>query len=292
MADNTSQQQASLPQDVERVTQSALKSGALQSIDTRFEQITENNVSFLLRTLDSLKRKDDAAKRLKKAGDTRHNPFLPYEEALYVRDLGEHHVCLLNKFNVVEHHLLVVTREFEPQQNLINRKDFEALARVMQEIDGLAFYNGGKIAGASQPHKHLQLIPLPMAPFEELPFSDVVELDTDQPGQCEALEFLHAGIAFPDGLFNEPELAAERLTQAYNQLRETLGIEDDGQQAVMPYNLLITCKWMLMVPRSKEDFEGISFNSLAFVGALLVRNEKQAERLKAFGLMKALKSVC
>ncbi len=292
MADIPSPQQASLHQDVERVTQCALKSGALQSIDTRFEQISENNVSFLLRTLDNLKRKDDAAKRLKKAGDTHHNPFLPYEEALYVRDLGEHHVCLLNKFNVVEHHLLVVTRKFESQQNLINQRDFEALAKVMQEIDGLAFYNGGKIAGASQPHKHLQLIPLPMTPFEDLPFSDVIELDVDQPGQCEALEFRHAGITFPDGSFHDPELAAERLTQAYNQLRETLDIEDDGQQATTPYNLLITRKWMLMVPRSIEDFEGISFNSLAFVGALLVRNEEQAERLKEFGLMKALKSVC
>ena len=44
------------------------------------------------------------------------NPFLPYEEDLYVRHLEPNHVLLLNKFNVVENHLLVVTREFESRQ--------------------------------------------------------------------------------------------------------------------------------------------------------------------------------
>ena len=34
------------------------------------------------------------------------NPFLPYEEDLYVCDLSPTHVCLLNKFNVVDHHFL------------------------------------------------------------------------------------------------------------------------------------------------------------------------------------------
>jgi ATP adenylyltransferase/5',5'''-P-1,P-4-tetraphosphate phosphorylase II len=35
------------------------------------------------------------------------NPFLPYEEELHVRALPPHHELLLNKFNVVDHHLLV-----------------------------------------------------------------------------------------------------------------------------------------------------------------------------------------
>ena len=40
--------------------------------------------------------------------------------------------------------------------------DFDALARGLAAIDGLAFYNGGTVAGASQPHKHLQLVPVPL----------------------------------------------------------------------------------------------------------------------------------
>ena len=34
----------------------------------------------------------------------------------------------------------------------------------MAELNGLGFYNAGRAAGASQPHKHLQLVGLPLAP--------------------------------------------------------------------------------------------------------------------------------
>lgn len=282
-----------LLQDVERVTHTALESGALQSIDTRYEQISENGTPFLLRTLNNLQRKDEAASRLKKAGDTRHNPFKPYDKALYVRDLGQHHVCLLNKFNVVDKHLLVVTRELESQQDKVNKKDFNALAIVMQEVDGLAFYNGGKIAGASQPHKHLQLIPMPMEPFAELPFSEALDqLKPGHPNRSPELSFRHAGMQLPEGMFDDTEHAAEVLFTLYNQLREELEITDDGIQTTAPYNLLITRKWMLMVPRSEESFEGISFNALAFVGALLVRSDEDGEKLKGNGLMNTLVGVC
>jgi ATP adenylyltransferase len=55
---------------------------------------------------------------------------LPYEEELYVRHVLPNHVLLLNKFNVVEHHLLVVTREFEQQTDPINAEDFAATWEV------------------------------------------------------------------------------------------------------------------------------------------------------------------
>jgi ATP adenylyltransferase len=47
---------------------------------------------------------------------------------------------------------------------------------------------------------------------------------------------------------------------------------------------------MLLVPRSREFFEGISINSLGYAGALLVRNEEQLEVLKRCGPMTALKN--
>ena len=83
---------------------------------------------------------------------------------MFVADISPTHVCLLNKFNVIDHHLLVVTRAFEEQDAAINAADFAALWVCMAEVDGLAFYNGGKLAGASQRHKHLQIAPLPWGP--------------------------------------------------------------------------------------------------------------------------------
>ncbi len=48
---------------------------------------------------------------------------------------------------------------------------------------------------------------------------------------------------------------------------------------------------MLIVPRSQEEFQGISVNSLGFAGALLVRNQAQMQILKDQGPMNILKSV-
>lgn len=54
------------------------------------------------------------------------NPFLPYEEDLWVAHLSDTHTLLLNKFNVVPHHVLVVTRQFESQQDPLNSRDLAA----------------------------------------------------------------------------------------------------------------------------------------------------------------------
>lgn len=283
---------STLQQKLIRATEHALDTGALRSIDTQIEVIDENGIPFLLRTLANLQRKDNAAKRLKQAGETTYNPFLPYEQDLYVDELGEQHICLLNKFNVVDHHLLIVTRAFESQENLIKQNDFYALALCMQEIDGLAFFNSGTQAGASQPHKHLQLIPLPMTPFKPLPFSDALAtLPTNHAGYADALLFNHAGIQLPEGIFDHPKQAAKHLAGIYLELRETLGLQDDGVRSVDAYNLLITREWILMVPRIAESAGGASFNALAFCGAILVKTPEQATNLKQHGLMQALQTL-
>ncbi|SEG06425.1 ATP adenylyltransferase family protein [Marinobacterium lutimaris] len=271
---------------VQEVSASALASGALQSIATRTEIIDEQGVSFLLRVLDNLERKQ-AQQRLESAGRRRVDPFLPYEEALYVGEVSPRHRCLLNKFNVVENHLLLVTREFEPQTDLLNSGDFQALAQCMLAMRSLAFFNGGETAGASQPHKHLQLIPLPMAPFDALPFSASIEAGpVGTPQCCSALLFRHGLIHLPPTPSKETKEKAQVLQRAYLSLRDFFDLGDDD-----PYNLLVTDEWVMLVPRSNERWQGISFNALAFCGAILVRDLEQAALLKQEGLMRALIAV-
>jgi ATP adenylyltransferase len=48
---------------------------------------------------------------------------------------------------------------------------------------------------------------------------------------------------------------------------------------------------MLLVPRSREHFGEISFNSLAYAGSLFVWNEDLLERLKEYGPLNALREV-
>ena len=66
------------------------------------------------------------------AGTKPANPFLPYDPDLWVTHLSDTHTLLLNKFNVVEHHLLVVTRQFESQLDPLNAADFAAIIKTLK----------------------------------------------------------------------------------------------------------------------------------------------------------------
>jgi hypothetical protein len=48
---------------------------------------------------------------------------------------------------------------------------------------------------------------------------------------------------------------------------------------------------MLLVPRSRADFEGIAVNSLAFAGALFVRDDAELATLERLGPMAVLRGV-
>ncbi len=280
-------------------TKTARECGALKSIETEYHVIQQHNISFVVRTLSNLTRKEQARKKQRqqeKQTGAKIDPFLPYEPDLFVGDISPTHLCLLNKFNVVDNHLLIVTRAFEPQTDLLNLEDFAALWTCMQEIDGLAFFNAGKIAGASQPHKHLQLIPLPFLPnVVHLPVDEAIANTTFQNslGRIESFPFRH-GIASLNIAPNyTAEAAAQIMLQRYYALLNQVGFKLDEHERKQPgaYNFLATREWMLIVPRSQESFQNIPINSLGFAGSLFVRDRASLELLKKLTPLKLLAEV-
>lgn len=273
--------------EIKRQTQLALDCGALQPIQTDYEWVEQENVQFLVRVLTNIQRKEAATQQRSKD----FNPFLPYDPNLFVADLSSTHLVLLNKFNVMEHHILIVTRAFMPQDSLLTLADFQALAFGLAEIDGLGFYNGGQIAGASQRHKHVQIVPLPFVPDgSHLPLEPLM-LETS--GINAKLPYRHA-IAHLNPLdFTQPFAIAETLLQQYQQLLLNLKLLEpsDTTEPRGAYNLLVTRQWMCVVPRSQESISGIPVNSLGFTGALLVKNQAQLSQLKALGPLTVLTEV-
>lgn len=278
-------------------TQHALTCGALQSIPTSYEWVESGGVRFLVRVVANLIRKDaDLRQQLAKPGKP-VNPFLPYDDNLCVGDLSDSHVCLLNKFNVVDHHLLIITRHFESQDTWLTVADFDALWRCLAEMDGLGFYNAGEPAGASQPHKHLQLIPLPMADeIEACPIAPVLQqalAASSAPIVVADLPFAH-GIARLEGLDIRDRPGGSYLCDRYRALAQTLGLLDPSMPLPPqspPYNLIVTRQWMLMVPRSQSSYQGVPVNSLGFTGALLARDHDQLQRVKDLDPMTILQQV-
>jgi ATP adenylyltransferase len=96
------------------------------------------------------------------------------------------------------------------------------------------------------------------------------------------LPFRHAFARHASGQVSRP---AEMLA-TYRELHRLAGLE-----APRPYNLLVTHEWMLVVPRARDRYEGISINSLAFSGSFFVRVAAHAHAIAASGPMSVLKSV-
>jgi len=259
----------SLWQRVEEVTAAALESGALRPLATTGFTVSDGGIDFFVRRADSLARR--AVDEVQRPKPT--NPFLPPEAALTVASVSPTHLAVLNKYNVVPHHVLLVTREFVAQDTPLDRTDVEALWTCLAEAPALGFYNSCRTAGASQAHRHLQLVPLPLAGADEgTPIDPLVAAGE--------LPYPHAVAPFE----GDP-VKAHAVVQ---ELLENVGRGAPGDA----WNLLVTPKWMLVVPRTHDAAEGVSFNALGFAGSIFVRDDEQLELVKRRGPVGLLNAVC
>jgi sulfate adenylyltransferase (ADP) / ATP adenylyltransferase len=256
---------------VER-TQSARASGHLESIPTTAATFMRHGVRWVIRMAPHL------VKKKKEATRPASNPFLPYEPEMFVADASDTHAVLLNKFNVVEHHLVIVTRRFEHQRTLLTRSDFAATSLVLRELGGLAFYNAGRAAGASQPHKHVQVVPRVDPELEGVPIEPLLG----------ALPFLHATAQLDEqsDLWEvyrsllQSVSADPRITSASAVETSDTAPEGPGERQPFPYDLLLTRSWMLLVPRTRESSGGIQVNSLGYAGAFLAKTDDERRRIE------------
>lgn len=271
-----------------RQTATAQASGALSPISTTQEIVPDGGIDYIVRVITRLADKPRSSRQSK-------DPFVPpYEHGLYVGDVAPDHVALLNKFPVIDDHLLIVTRHFEPQTGMLQPGDFEAIIRVLSSWDGLAFYNSGPEAGASQPHRHLQMVDRAIAD-NGLPIARALGAAEFKHGigHSTALPFPHALARMPQTALQSPVSGgAAALTEIYRALLSAIGRPARGGSSPGPYNLLATRNWLWAVPRVRAAHDGIETNALGFAGGLMVANRKQFDKLRAIGPAKVLQAVC
>ena len=287
----------------------ALATGALQPVAAEQTEMEDAGMRFIVRWVSSLAVKDAAkaatapATPAPKADtpvaipggprDPNFNPFLNPDPELTVGPIGTEHVVILNKFPLCERHLVLARRAFEEQLLPLARSDFAALAEIMREAGGIGLYNGGTAAGASQRHKHVQWIPRaegnaslelwrPGVP------ADAAPLATAQHPQ---LAVRHCFVRIAGGPGVSVEALADSLHAGYTRALAQLGLAPDGSGLLPPSNLLIADGWLLLVPRSREHFEGVSVNALAFGGTFYAQEADKLAALKAAGPLAALAAV-
>jgi ATP adenylyltransferase len=236
---------------------------------------------FVLRRLLS-----ETPKHLRSAGPN-PNPFLPWDPELEVERLSAEHVLILNKFPVQRGHVLLITQSWQPQAGWLQPSDWQALAGVEADTAGLWFFNSCAAAGASQPHRHLQLLPRSQAEVScPLAAACIAQLEGSQPAwpwqyrlsrrQC---------VGTP--------AAAEELMALYHRHQRELGLGEPAHQVqpLQPYNLLFDPNWFMTVVRRQEHWSGMSINALGFAGCLLVTPESDTEWLQRHGPLALLEAV-
>ena len=135
------------------ISRKAVDCGAVIPLETKKYQSNDAYCDYELRFL-----KSSMPKYLIEYGPKR-NPFIPWDTRLQILPINDKHTLILNKYPVQIGHMLLITNCWKPQNGWLNEDDFEAILNVDNDTTGLWFFNSSKEAGASQPHRHFQLLP-------------------------------------------------------------------------------------------------------------------------------------
>jgi len=235
---------------------------------------------------DFIIRKLDTSKFNKtKIYGPKQNPFCPWEKILEIDKIGSNHQLILNKYPVQKGHILLITNNWKPQNGWLDIYDWKALQKVNKDTSGLWFFNSSPIAGASQPHRHFQLLRRSKdeisCPREKWFLEMKINIDN--------YSKLTKNIIVSKFNFLDNSIS---LFELYLELCKKLGIGDpiSDEKPRYPYNLLITNKWIAIIKRSNDHIHGFSINALGFAGYLLVTEKSDIYYLKEFGPEKLLEN--
>ncbi|EOD43020.1 putative bis(5 -nucleosyl)-tetraphosphatase protein [Neofusicoccum parvum UCRNP2] len=234
------------------------------------------------------------------------------------------HLLVLNKFPVIRDHLIIATKENKPQTQLLEQDDLDATYATLAEwerakrgpmVGGrlFAFFNSGEHSGASQPHRHLQF--LPVDNMRSSPATDGWDLLVDRilksPHSVStgfisdtSIPFAHFASRIP------PNASGPELHTIYTALHSTavefvrkyiashpntslsLHPTADARSSIS-YNMALTTEAMVIAPRRRggdvlKNADGsplpdalVELNGTVLGGTLMVKAEDQWELLKA-----------
>ena len=254
----------------------------------------KNKSLFPLRTVDITKNISDSSEFIireldislfknKRLFGPQPNPFNPWEKNLEVHQIGNNHQLILNKYPVQKGHLLLITNRWKPQSGWLEKEDWNALKEVNMDTSGLWFFNSCKSAGASQPHRHIQLLRRGQneksCPREDW-FLRLLKSKNNENKLSKNI------IVHKLDLNNN----SEYLYNLYLNLSKKVGLGSPktDESPKKAHNILLTNKWIAIIKRSKDNVHGISVNSLGFAGYLLVTEYSDLTYLAKYGPEKLL----
>ncbi|RPB16512.1 hypothetical protein P167DRAFT_532063, partial [Morchella conica CCBAS932] len=189
-----------------------------------------------------------------------------------------HFRIILNKFCAVENQVLLISIAPRFQTEPLDADELAVVGTVLRRLgkEQIAFYNCGKESGASQPHKHVQVVALGEAAFGGL-----------YPGRVERREdgglTHHPDVPYTHFIAHPPPKATGK--QLHHLFAALLAATKRalGNPEMPHYNFLMTTEWMVMVPRTRGECDGVGVNSLGMMGVLWLGDDEQLEVWKGIG---------
>ncbi|KAK0639506.1 HIT-like domain-containing protein [Cercophora newfieldiana] len=289
-----------LPELVKTTFSKALAAGDVNFYPTQVTLLNINSVPFQLRFSPSLANKPKPpapppSSTPPAADRPRFNPFDNPSPALLVASLPPSHNLILNKFAIVPEHFILATKAFKPQTHLLEADDLAATYACIEayRADGkelFAFFNSGEHSGASQPHRHLQLLEV-----------ERMREGLEGQGGWEVVagrlvgeeEVVLPFRTFVEGIHGDMDGEALRgvYLRLYRRACEALGVDgvrEEGEARIC-YNMAMTREVVVVMPRVAEGAEvrsagevvgKLALNGTVLAGTALVKSQAEWDALR------------
>ncbi|KAJ4992718.1 Diadenosine 5',5'''-P1,P4-tetraphosphate phosphorylase 2-like protein 2 [Stagonosporopsis vannaccii] len=314
----------SLPSLVEAKFRTAKASSSLVFSPTELSIIrTSTGIPFQLRYCPSLAKKPLPKLEAPSSPPKKHfDPFANPSPDLHIVDIpaaAPTHLLVLNKFPIIAGHFILATKANKQQTHVLEQDDLEATYACLKAWSAdskqkrlFAFFNSGDHSGASQPHRHLQFLPVEHMRDSEaangwellidLVLSDERSTATSPRALQDAdIPFAHFGRKFdgePTGLqlfsiYSELYgLAKDAVDNfvAKNPDAFALHPTEDGDSPIS-YNMAMTPQGMVVLPRRSEgtmlkrpdgsEIGFVALNGTTLGGTMMVKHQEEWDVLRS-----------
>lgn len=297
---------------IEEVFKNAFNKGELvfqHGEETEYYQ--ENGLEYQFKIINALGSRPINRKNEDKDTNKKLNPFLKNEPDLTVCDslLGQYKL-LLNKFPNCENHFLMVTKEFVKQDTLLSELDLDTVHLILTNLNRestpfFLFFNSGHDSGYSQIHKHIQFITLPVIGSRVYkPFIDdfvskyTYNADLD-PLTRPDISFHHFVLPIPENVdrVTISQIYIKLMNQLFNFIGSKIQLKNDSLvvngelNPQISYNFILTSTYMMVIPRSRPNFNECWANSLQFMGLFSGKNLHIKQKILEMGFQNYLSKV-
>jgi ATP adenylyltransferase/5',5'''-P-1,P-4-tetraphosphate phosphorylase II len=200
--------------------------------------------------------------------------------------INNSHILLFNKFCIYRSQLMIVTADsYRRQHDPLDEDDLEAARMLLLSMKSphYIFFNCGIVAGSSRKHKHLQVMRMRKDETHLLVNLDSTVEFPKMPYKYFCSDFKdHGASSIPP-----KELLFKLYRDLLSKCEQLLPSGTEGES--VPHDFILTTKWMLLIPRSRRNFEGSSdVNAPGMLGMVWLKHDEEVNKWIGLGPARVL----